>query len=73
MEKQNKKLEPFTVELMLLSAKITPKEDGTSTVLFGVETLDVLNEMCKTDKEAWNTVKKVTYDALEKIEKQSNE
>lgn len=52
MEKQNKKLEPFTVELMLLSAKITPKEDGTSTVLFGVETLDVLKEMCKTDKEA---------------------
>ena len=58
-------------ELMIVVADLNEEDN---TVTFRSKTNEnILINMCKTDKEAWNTVKKVTYDALEKIEKQSNE
>lgn len=68
MSKENTK-QPFTVDLLLVCAEVTPQKDGMSSVRFGAKSAEeILTKMCKEDPESWKIVKSVVNDVFNKIE-----
>lgn len=71
---ESEKQESNFYELMLILCEMVPQEDGTSMVRFGSKTNEeALIQMCKTDPESWNLVKKVINDTITKIETAAKE
>lgn len=59
------------VDLMVVVAEVN---DEANTVRFGAKTNDeVLVNMCKTDSDSWELVKKVVEESIKYIEAKANE
>lgn len=59
------------VDLMVVVAEVN---DEANTVRFGTKTNDeVLVNMCKTDSDSWELVKKVVEESIKYIEAKANE
>ncbi len=66
---ESEKQETKICELILICAEIQPPVEGKPMVRFGSQTNEeILIQMCKEDPEAWNLVKKVIFDTLDRIE-----